>query len=89
MMTESIKGFFFFCSLAISWKKAFFSASDGGFIDLRVVVMVEEAISFGALKSISLSCKYGILCLGFGISHLFSLEVQVVVLCTRTAVSTQ
>ena len=42
-MTESIKGFFF-GSLATLWKKAFFSASDGGFIDLRVVVMVEEAI---------------------------------------------
>ena len=40
-----------------------------------------STLSFGALKSISLYCKYGILCLGFGISHVFCLEVQVVVPC--------
>ena len=30
----------------------------------------------GALKSMSLSCKYGMFCTGAGISHLFSSDVH-------------
>ena len=77
---------------AISPKKFACSVCDGG-VTVRTLGEGAEADCtlwhLGALKSISLSCKYGILCVGVGISHLFSFDVHGVSSRTRRAVSTQ
>ena len=62
-ITESINGF---CvsSLAISLKKSFFSESDGGVTVEMCTEPVEGETTLhrlGALKSMSPSCKYGML----------------------------
>ena len=89
-ITESINGFRV-SSLAILLKKSF-SESDGGVtVEMRTEPVEGETTlrRLGALKSMSPSCKYGMLWVGVGMSHLFSFDVHGVSSRTRTAVSTQ
>ena len=80
-ITESINGFLV-SSLAISLKK---SLSDGGVTIEMCTEPVEGETTLRRLGALKSSCKYGMLWVGVGMSHLFSFDVHGVSSCTRTA----